>query len=330
MPVKLTISPPRENSPRVVEFDDLSVRIGRSSHCDIRLPFRIISGHHLTIESDDAIHYRVRDEASTNGTLLDGQPMADGRDYELHTGSRLDIVDLKIKVEMVPLLGEGVSLDKTGTIVRQMLGEALLEGTSDEVESAHFEVLAGPDKGARLVIPDDLDSARVAEGPGADIPVDSLGGGFELYREGDGFGVRPAQGAAAGELNVGGQPLTQARQLVSGDPIDAGAVRLRFVDPLESFLQELDGIVASSARPTNDRATPGSPEPRDALDTAEPAGGRISQRDVEPPGDEPKPPSKNPEPSSHRWGPVELGVLAVSVIVLGGVGYLLLSIFGVL
>ncbi len=330
MPVKLTITPPRESSPKVIEFDDTRVSIGRSSSCDIRLPFRIVSGHHLTIVSDDAATYRVRDEASTNGTLLDGQPMAEGREYALSSGSRLDIVDLQIQVELVPLLGHGVSLDKTGTMVRQMLGEALLDGASDAAESAHFLILAGPERGEQLLVPDDLDSARVADAPGADLRVRALESPFDIFREGDGFGVRPA--AQDASATVGDQPLSGPRQLASGDEIQSGPVRLRFVDPLESFLQELDGIVPSSSHNHEADAQP----VRMTMDAARPsdadeAGQAPALADDTAVDDAtPAPPNKNPESTRHHWGLVEFGVLAVSMVVLCGVAYLLLSIFGVL
>lgn len=350
MAVKLTIKPPRDADPRVVEFDESSVSIGRSSRCDIRLPFRVVSGHHLTIARADDAGYQIRDEASTNGTLIDGEPMAHSRDYPLRSGTRLDIVDLSIHIDLVPTLGAGVPLEKTGTIVRQMLGEALLEhaGSDEDVESAHFSVHGGPDDGARRIVPDDLESGRIADEPGAELSVAGLPVVLEIFRQGDGFGIRPADPSPPEQVTVAGVPLAGDRPLSSGDEIVAGAVRLRFTDPLEGFLQELDGIVpagaggevvdgAESATADGDDAlVADGPAPgEDAEDTGLPAGATTHPTGATQAAGSSMPSveehtSENPDSTGPGWGLVEVGVVIFSLALLLGVVYLLLTIFGVL
>ncbi|MFP4600297.1 MAG: FHA domain-containing protein, partial [Persicimonas sp.] len=260
MAVKLTIHPPRQNSPQVVEFNEDHVTIGRSSKCDIRLPFRVVSGHHLTVHNDGLSGFQVRDEASTNGTSLDGEPLPAGEDRRLSSGAELEIVDLRITVELVPTLGHGFSLEKTGTMVRQMVGEALLAGTDDQDdERAYFEVLRGVNRGRRKELPDDLDRGLIADQLDADVYVEGLETSVEIYRDGDGFAVGPADDTPPGRpVTLGDQPLTQGRRLTSGDVLRVGSIELEFVDPLESYLAELEGLVPNGSSTDHAGAPAGS------------------------------------------------------------------------
>jgi pSer/pThr/pTyr-binding forkhead associated (FHA) protein len=313
MPVRLTIRPPRTNKPRIVEFDDERVTIGRSSRCDIRLPFGVVSGHHLTI-IQSANSLQVRDEQSTNGTLLDGEPLTAGAERRLAWGATLQIVDLSIEVELVPDLNIAASLGQTGTMARLMLGEALLDSAPDEeVDSAHFEVIEGSAPGQKHSVPDDLDRGRIADDDDALICLPGLQVALEVYRDGDGFGLRLAQDAS-GEtpVTVNDTALLEQRRLSSGDTIAAGTTRLRFVDPLETYLDELDGVVP----PTDDAGSP-----QQTLDRApEPAEPGFLESD--------KPKPQDPDSAKRSWSAVEVGVIAVSLVVLAGVVYLLLSVFG--
>lgn len=315
MPVRLTIRPPRTTKPQVVEFSEERVTIGRSSRCDVRIPLRVVSGHHLTL-SQTAAGLFVRDENSTNGTLFDGVPLPVDDEHAIHNGGRLEILDLCIDVEVVPDLGAGFSLAHTGTMARQMLGDALFATESDSNdESAYLDVVRGPSAGQKLAVPDDLDRGRVADASDAAVSVPGLEVALEIYRDGDGFGIALADDADA-SVRVGGSPLVEPRRLASGQTIDAGTVELRFVDPLEAYLEELDGSGAPASdehdqhSPISDTLTAGAESPTtDALDE--------------------KQKQRNPASTPRTFGPVEVGVIALSIVSLAGVVYLLLSIFGV-
>ncbi len=320
MPVRLTIRPPRTTESQVVEFDEERVTIGRSSRCDVRIPLRVVSGHHLTLlHSDDGL--LIRDEQSTNGTLLDGEPLPAGADRPIRHRGCLQILDLRIDVEVVPDFGGGFSLQHTGTMARQMVGEALLSTTNDpQAESAYFEMVRGPGVGQKLIVPDDLERGRIADDDDARLQVAGMPCPLEIFREGDGFGIRLAEDADdAVAVTVAQTPLGDAHRLHSGDLIAAGGVELRFVDPLESYLNELDGAAANPTSTAEERPS----EPRPGFDTV--------TGDVEPSPtselDESEDERQNPD-SSMGLGPVEVGAIALSVMVLAGVVYLLLSIFG--
>jgi pSer/pThr/pTyr-binding forkhead associated (FHA) protein len=331
MAVKLTISPPADASSKVVEFEEQHVTIGRSSRCDIRLPFRVVSGHHLTIHCEPSSGYQIRDEASTNGTLLDGQPLPAERDQRLTSGMRLEIVDLRIDVELVPTLGEGVPLDKTGTIVRQMLGEALLGHASQDSqeEAARFEILTGPSRGERIEIPDDLERGRIGAQPQADIRVTGLAEPVVICRHGDGFAVGPDEQADyARPPTLGDQPLTELCPLSTGDTLCVGGVRMKFVDPLESYLRELDGLVPASPPDTDtaDVEADGGAEPDRAQHEEASTASAVS--DEASPTDSEQADAASAGQARQRWGLLEVGAIAVSLTLLAGVLLLLSSIFG--
>ncbi|WP_168210915.1 FHA domain-containing protein [Persicimonas caeni] len=320
MPVRLTIRPPRTSKPQVVEFDEDRVTIGRSSRCDVRIPLRVVSGHHLTLLRTDA-GLVVRDEKSTNGTLLDGKPLPADTDQALSGGGRLEILDLRIDVEFVPALGDAFSLQHTGTMARQLLGDALFatQDTGTD-ESAYFEVMRGPCAGEKLVVPDTLDHGRLADAADADLHVEGLGCALKLFRDGDGFGVEPTETSANVSPSVAGVPLDGPRRLASGETIVAGDVELRFVDPLEAYLEELDG----AGGPAHDEEAPSKHKARPGYDTLTEDNEASPTSELD--EDEER---QNPDSTARGLGPVEVGVITLSVISLAGVVYLLLSIFGV-
>ncbi len=346
MAVKLTIHPPRENSPQIVEFNEDRVTIGRSSKCDIRLPFRVVSGHHLTIHNDGLSGFQVRDEASTNGTSLDGEPLPAGEDRRLISGAELEIVDLRITVELVPTLGDGFSLDKTGTMVRQMVGEALLTGTdSQDDERAYFEVLQGANRGRCKELPDDLDRGIIADELDAAIYVEGLEARVEIYRDGDGFAVGPAgDDRPARPVTLDDRPLSQGRRLTSGDVLRVGSTELEFIDPLESYLAELDGLVpaasstdhaAALADEAGEVGEAGEADGLTGADALEADGSGVAVAASGPEVAETLTGRKSPEsveepPGGSAWGLLEISVVLVSLVLLLGVGYLLASIFGLL
>ena len=100
----------------------------------------------------------------------------------------------------------------------------------------------------------------------------------------------------------------------------AGSLELRFVDPLESYLEELDGAAADPAS-TGEQPPSGS---RPGFDTVTGDVDPSPTSELDEAGDK----RQNPD-SSTGLGPVEVGVIALSVLVLAGVVYLLLSIFGI-
>ena len=326
MAVKLTIHPPNEAEPRVVEFTEARVTLGRSSGCDIRLPFRIVSSHHLTFVNDSPAGLSVRDEGSTNGTLLDGSPLGSGEQAPLSSGSHLQIVDLKIGVDVVPSLGAGFGLDQTSTLARQMVGEALLDSSPQDSDTAYFDICSGRRAGERVDVPDDLESGRIGPDREALVHLPSASGAVEVLRRGDGFAVRRLDTPdSSHHVLINDAALDETSELRSGDRLEIGEVELAFVDPLEAYLAELDGVAPKEDQ-AGDEAS--ADAVRTTLDSAQnpspsaPAGqtGQSKAPTATAAG-------ASEESKERAWGAFELGLLGVSLLLTLGVLYLLLSIF---
>jgi biotin operon repressor len=70
-------------------LDQDQVIIGRGTDCDIVLPERQVSRHHVQIERDDG-GYLLRDLGSKNRTYVNGQEMSD-RPYRLKDGDEIQM-----------------------------------------------------------------------------------------------------------------------------------------------------------------------------------------------------------------------------------------------
>lgn len=321
MAVKLTIHPPREASTRVVEFDEDRVTIGRSSQCDLRLPLRVVSGRHLVVEREGTHTYRVRDQNSTNGTLLDGEPMEADRPYPITTEGRLEIVDLRIDLEIVPSLGAGIPLEKTGTMVRQMVGEAFLAADTASEECAYFEVLSGPHSGQRFDLPDDLNEGILSSDPEATVSLSETSVTLRIFRDGDGFGIAPIDDPPGRAVTVEQEPLDSRRRLASGEVLEVEGTRLRFVDPLESYLAELDGVVPREER-SEEEGDGDAASMTGALEGESAPGAKTPETDV------PESATESSRTEADGLGRLEVAVIAVTTVLVIGVGYLLALIFG--
>ncbi|MFW5967732.1 MAG: FHA domain-containing protein [Persicimonas sp.] len=329
MAVKMTIHPPREASTRVVEFDEDRVTIGRSSQCDLRLPLRVVSGQHLVIEREATHTYQVRDVNSTNGTLLDGEPMEAERPYPLTTAGRLEIVDLRIDLEVVPSIGEGIPLEKTGTMVRQMVGEAFLTADKHSEECAYFEVLNGPHSGRRFELRDDLEEGILSSDPDATFSLPETSVTLRIFRDGDGFGIAPAGDPSGEAVTVEKQPLDSRRRLASGEVVDVEGTRLRFVDPLESYLEELDGVMPREETP-EEESDGEAASTTGALEEERPLGTETVEASETDETDGPKSSAETSQTEASGLGKLEVVVIAITTVLVVGVAFLLALIFGVI
>lgn len=96
MPMLIVYEGELEGQRWVIEQDQ--VIIGRGSDCDIVLPERQVSRHHVRIERDDG-GYLLHDLGSKNGTYVNGQEVRD-RPYRLQDGDEMQIA-LCIKMGFV-------------------------------------------------------------------------------------------------------------------------------------------------------------------------------------------------------------------------------------
>lgn len=86
------------------------ITVGRTSTCDVVLPFPMVSKLHAVITFDDRSRHLVSDCGSKNGTFVNGRPLAARQDLPLPDGAELSFGSLNARFlsprGLYKLLGE--------------------------------------------------------------------------------------------------------------------------------------------------------------------------------------------------------------------------------
>ncbi|MEC9440653.1 MAG: FHA domain-containing protein [Myxococcota bacterium] len=235
-----------------VLFEDFrqEVTLGRSSRCDVRLPLPTISGHHLTFRKQGAI-WEVSDMGSTNGTIVDGQPLTPGTFAPLKHGAMLQILETSIQVDMRG--SEGFTIGDADGMTQEMIRGILQKQGDDDI--AFIEVIRGESyRGQKFPLYDELKEVFVGAQSGALIQLRAAGApskAFTITRHGDGFAIAPQPGV---DLSLNHQTITSAALLSHGDRIVAGEIEVLFRDPLEGYWDDLDGLAIADTAHGNHAA----------------------------------------------------------------------------
>ena len=203
MSLRVTIQSPNGGS-YAVTFDASEVRVGRASFCELRLPYPVVSSHHLTITGGDGSWF-VTDVGSTNGSWVDGSQLPTNRPVPIDDGHALDIGEVRLEFAIVRDYVSGFTLAESGTLLRKLVSESTRtsQGPSDD---AFFEVLEGPRVGTRYPVPDHIDVAWAGDAEGCELCVVGLPErSFRIERDGDGP-ARIYLGEPAEALPEGGDP----------------------------------------------------------------------------------------------------------------------------
>jgi len=95
--VLLEIDHPDASTSRRATCTEERVHIGRSSSMDITIASDVVSGHHLTLSwSNDSL--LVRDESTTNGTVVNGHRLTPGVGHQLAAGDDITIDTVQIRI----------------------------------------------------------------------------------------------------------------------------------------------------------------------------------------------------------------------------------------
>lgn len=338
MSLQLTIQGPALSAPMNVLITQPRVTIGRASTCDVRLPFATVSSHHLTLERTPQGRYTIMDMGSTNGTTLNGATLTAQRSAPLNQGDALAILELQIKVTVNQALEQGFTLAESGTMVRQMVSQALqqAEGSADQ---AFFEVIRGKDRGRRFMIPDDLEEGKIGRGPQSLIALSEPCPEHvaTLKRLGDGFTLEPT---GQGPIKLGAELLSARQPLRSRQRIHIADIECIFYDPLQEYLEDLEGGSPHVERAEADNAPHSTHTTQPQLPTTPPTQGSPPSTETTAPESlalptprattdslELTPSTRAPQdqpPAKKGWSSVELIMLVVTALfILGGVGILL-------
>lgn len=88
---------------RSYDFDDNTVFIGRSLKNDIQISDNAISRKHLKIFKIGK-RFFIEDLKSTNGTLINGEPIASGESYEVNESDSIQIGGTVIRLDDLPVI----------------------------------------------------------------------------------------------------------------------------------------------------------------------------------------------------------------------------------
>lgn len=315
MPIRLSVVSADGADPRSIEFDTPSIRIGREADCDLRLPFPAVSGYHCTIFSEDGQRYLIRDDGSTNGTRFNGKLLATQTPETLTANACVKVGGVRIDINTNPLEDNALPVAHTGTLVRMMLSETVSDASA---ERACITVVRGPKKGESIFLPDEFDSITISDEPTALFYIPKLAVPLRIRPEDDGFAITTlddldAPGASRHRVTVNGEPLEGSYHLASEDRIEVGRCVLRFFDPLEAMLVELDAQSSTARSPE---------EPADLKGTTMANQAVEDNASLLAPPPEPERDAPEARGLARSWGLIEMLLIAFSAMMIASVGYL--------
>lgn len=314
MPLTVVVRSGDVSSPPSVTFDAPRIVIGRGDGCEVRLPDPSVSHRHASIRVEGT-NYVLYDESSTNGTFANGARLEKGAPHVLESGTlvRVGRVWLEIKIEQT--IATANPAVATKEIALALVSEALA-AQGDDV-AARVRIVAGPDEGLELQVSSTTKRYIVGRNKGANLSVqdeDASRRHVEIFRQGDQLFVRDL--ASKNGSRLGDQPLKPEAETAwpSGTRLYVGANELDYDDPVVEALEELERAADEHIPKGEDIAPPvGVAAPKTSEGSAEPAapsparGAPIA-----------KVPKAAPRaPSRGSWGPTDVLVALLALVVLG-------------
>jgi len=217
-------------------------RIGRGADVEIRLPDSAVAPVLARFEHDGG-WWLV---AVAPGIAIDGRELEVGVRQRLERGAAIGVGPYRLVAAEAPD-GGAPSVERTASLARELVRE-LLSGPGGGAPSLVCE--AGPDAGRQLRLPPP--EVRIVVGRGEDAGWLILDPGLSRAHAAV---IRGWEGASVIDLGskngtkVAGAPApTEAPGLPlrDGDLIELGATRIRYLDPAEQYLRDLDARLAAS------------------------------------------------------------------------------------
>jgi pSer/pThr/pTyr-binding forkhead associated (FHA) protein len=220
------------------DADRAQILLGRRGGVDVLLPHAKVSLVHARIERRGADYFLV-DDGSTNGTRLNGTRVPAGQRMLLRDGDRIHIGNFAVQAALVEAEGDGRA--ESATLLARRMVREVLERLGPGQSQPSLAVLAGPGTGATLTLADAGRTYLLGRGAESDLRLDDI----DMWREHvalvrDEHGVTVRDLGATPELRVNGDPVDGARLLRDGDTLAVGETRLRFTDPAEIYLRQLE------------------------------------------------------------------------------------------
>ncbi len=221
---------------KVIDSSKDLITIGRNLKNDIQIDNLAVSNFHAHIVCQLG-HYFVEDLGSTNGTFVNDRKISKWAlvDNDAITIGKHTIVFLNEKITDESVGIEELQMEKTMILdtrkQRELIGDAApLESLELSGPVAELEVLSGNVDPSRYRLAGRL----TLVGKDAEAEV-RLGGmlapkiGCFISRDRSGYGLIPPE--KKNKVRLNGQEVRDAASLKSGDQIEIGSVKLRFMLP---------------------------------------------------------------------------------------------------
>ena len=216
--------------------------IGSGATVDVRFPDASIEPEQARLEYEGG-WWLV---AIAPGVVIAGMPVAEGSRTALPPGTEIQLGPYRVVAhEARP--DAAPSVERTASLARELVRE-LLSGPGGAAPELVCD--GGPATGDRLRLPPPESRVVVGRGEGsswvildpnlsrAHAAIDRAWDGTRVIDLGSKNGTR-----VAGEL---APTVTPGRPLADGDIVELGATRLRYVDPAEQYLRDLDARLATT------------------------------------------------------------------------------------
>ena len=214
--------------------------VGRSSLSDLHLPTSVVSSRHFRVELEASPgSVVITDLASKNGTIADGMALETSHPTPFELPVEIEIADLRLRICLADREDESVSLslDRSHSMSRLILNSIMRAKVAQY--QAKLLVETGPMKGKELILSDSAELTRI--GPiDRDFPLnepvlEAVPAVISLV--GATYQIEPHENVP---LTVAGDQVKNPRRLRDGDRIVAGGTVLRFSDPIEAEVDEME------------------------------------------------------------------------------------------
>ena len=213
--------------------------LGRAPDATVRLPYAKVSARHARFFRDTA-GYWVEDLGSTNGTWLAGRKLVPHVPEAIAFGESFEVGGVQICLDGESASAEpGPEVLGTQTLARRLVHDLFEVGSP--AEPARLIVLSGPNEGREILLSESGRIFKIGRGEGCDLVLSDQDVSREhaaLEHGPSGFAVRDL-GSKNG-VEVMGAPLSGERRLRDGDLIRLGETRLRFLDPEDRYLRQVE------------------------------------------------------------------------------------------
>jgi pSer/pThr/pTyr-binding forkhead associated (FHA) protein len=230
---------------RAVELPDETreIRIGRRADIEVPLPYPSLSGLHARLFRDGA-GWQLEDLGSTNGTRLDGEPLAPHRPRPVRPGAQIAVGPIVMVFDGTAPPARGS--ERTASIARRLVQDIL--AASPDAGAPALALVEGVPPGPPLRLAEFERRYLIGRGETCDLRLVSE----EISREHAAV-VRRWDGVFVQDLGskngvaVNAQAVGEVR-VRDGDLVRIGPAVLRLSDPADRYLREIEAP-GDEARP---------------------------------------------------------------------------------